>query len=95
MEKIIFKDGTEITVERNGSCFIVETKPEFPEDLTDITIEGEMPQTIANGRIVDAASVDGRYWFTIIEISEAEAREAKREAQIMYTALMTDTIMEG
>ena len=62
--------------------------------MTDIKIEGEMPQTIANGRIVDAASVDGRYWFTIIEISEAEAREASRDAQIMYTALMTDTLME-
>ena len=80
MEKIIFNDGTEITAEKNGNCFIVDEAPEFPEDLTDIKIEGESGTAqIENGRIVEAASVDGRYWFSIQEIPEDEIWKAEVE----------------
>jgi hypothetical protein len=80
MEKIIFNDGTEITAKKNGSCFIVDEAPEFPEDLTGITIEGENGTTeIENGRIIESASVDGKYWFTIQEIPEDELWKAEVE----------------
>ena len=79
MEKITFNDGTVIAAEKNGNCFIVDEKPDFPEDLTDIIIEGEEINTVENGRIVEAASIDGRYWFTIQEMSEDELWKAEIE----------------
>lgn len=39
MTTISFNDGTTLEVEQNGSTFITDTKPDFPEDLTDIIIE--------------------------------------------------------
>lgn len=79
MEKITFSDGTVVTAEKNGSCFITDEMPDFPEELTDITIEGESITTIENGRIIEAASVDGRYWFVIQEISKEELWKAEIE----------------
>ncbi|MCR5777251.1 MAG: hypothetical protein K6G84_07550 [Lachnospiraceae bacterium] len=94
MEKITFKDGSVITAEKNGSCYIVDSAPEFPEDLNNITIEGEVNTTIAHGQLQECASVDGRYWFTILDVPEEVINTKNREAQVMYTALMTDTLME-
>lgn len=84
MEKITFKDGTVVNAEKNGSCFIVDEKPSFPENLKEIMIEGENGTIeISNGRIVESASVDGKYWFTIIEIPEAELEKQATADAIM------------
>lgn len=39
MTTITFNDGSTLEVEQNGSTFVTDTKPDFPEDLTDIEIE--------------------------------------------------------
>lgn len=39
MTTITFNDGMTLEVVQNGSTFITDTKPDFPEDLTDIQIE--------------------------------------------------------
>ena len=88
--KIIFKDGTELTVERNGSSFITDEKPAFPEDLKNITIEG---QTIANGRIIECASVDGRYWFAITEIPQDELDKAAYDDALAELTELIATMM--
>ena len=89
--KIIFKDGTELEVEANGSCFILNEKPEFPDDLSEVTIERDGNEEVLHNVGVDeCASVDGRYWFTFIVASAYD----KLESQVMYTALMTDTLIE-
>ena len=88
--KIIFKDGTELTVERNGSSFITDEKPTFPEDLKNITIEG---QTISNGRIIECASVDGRYWFTITEIPQDELDKAAYDDALAELTELIATMM--
>ena len=36
--KITFKDGTEMEAEVNGSCYIVDGKPDFPIDLSEVTV---------------------------------------------------------
>lgn len=74
MEKIRFKDGTVVEAEKNGSCFITDEKPAFPEDLRDIKVEGETSTLISNGQIVECASIDGRYWFTILEASPEDVK---------------------
>lgn len=91
MEKIVFKDGTVIEAERNGSCFIVDAKPEFPTDLTGIVITGETSGTIDNGNVVECASIDGRYWFTIIEESP---EDLEKKALIDKLNEQNDAIME-
>lgn len=72
MEKIRFKDGSVVEAERNGSCFIVDEKPLFPKNLDDITIDGETSAIISHGKIIECASIDGRYWFTITEVPPEE-----------------------
>ena len=46
--KIMFLDGTELNTDHNGNCFIVDSEPQFPEDLSEVNItitsEQEVPQ---------------------------------------------------
>ena len=93
MEKVTieFKDGSQIEAEVNGNCYITDSEPDFPEDLSEVTIRGEEnTEVITDVRILECASVDSRYWFTFTFTSAYE----KLEAQVMYTAAMTDTLME-
>lgn len=83
MEKIIFNDGTVINAKRNGSCFITDKKPVFPDDLTGIRVEGEASATFENGMIVECASVDDKYWFTIVEVSADELERQRVDETIM------------
>lgn len=67
---IIYADGTEMTVEKNGDCYILPTKPEFPADMSIVTIESEDGrQEYHDAILVECASIDDRYWFTFIEES--------------------------
>ena len=96
MEKatIIFNDGTEIEAAVNGDCFIVDEKPDFPDDLTDITIVSDQGEkTVEHGRIVECAS-EKDYWFAIVEIPEAERTLTQMQANIEYMAMMTDVDLE-
>ena len=93
---IRWNDGSpEIEAEVNGNAYIVDEKPTFPSDLSNITIiSGGNETVIANGRIVECASVDERYWFGIQEITEEEAMQATIRAQIDYIAMMADIDLE-
>lgn len=89
--KITFKNGTEITAEENGSCLITDFKPDFPSDLSVVTVEGtEINQIYKNAEVIECASVDGRYWFSFREIPEAERMSQQMKANIDYIAMMTD-----
>ena len=71
--KIIFKNGTELIVEKNGSCFIANEKPDFPEDLTEVVETGEEEKRIYHDAyLIECASVDKKYWFTFGEETESE-----------------------
>lgn len=89
--KITFSNGEEIIVEVNGDSFIVDEAPAFPDNLEDIIIEKDgQKETIAHGRIVECASLDGRYWFAINEITEGERILEIMQSNILYIAMMTD-----
>lgn len=85
MEKVTvtFKDGTSFEAERNGTCLITDTKPDFPTDLDGVTISGDDgTETVENTRLIEAASVDGRYWFYLTEIPAGELKEQETAQRI-------------
>ena len=89
--KITFKNGVEIEAEVNGSCYITDRKPDFPVDLSEVTATaGEDVKVIRNAEVNEAASVDGRYWFTLQELTEQELKDIKTQADIQYLAMMAD-----
>lgn len=89
--KIIFKDGTELNVEQNGTCFITPTKPVFPADLSEVTVESEEGMTFHDAFLIECASVDGRYWFAFGQ--ESEQDRIIREL-VEQNDLLTECILE-
>ncbi len=89
--KIKFADGTELSVNVNGSSFIIDEKPEFPDNLEGITItQGKEKRTIEYGEILECASVDDKYWFAIIEIPEDKRKFEEMQSNLLYIAMMSD-----
>ena len=96
MEAIIkFKNGTQITAEVNGDCYVTDEKPEIPSDLTDLEIETEEgTKTYEEAMFVESASVDGKYWFTFIE-KPIEVKQAEEIRQLqMQNEFLEGCIME-
>jgi len=73
---ITFKNGVSIEAEKNGDCYITNAKPQFPSDLSEVTV-GETK--LKNVQLIECASVDGRYWFAFREMSETELWRANIE----------------
>ena len=96
MEAIIkFKNGDEITAEVNGSCYVVDKKPSIPKDLTDVTItENGQGTTIEDAIFVECASVDNRYWFTLIEKPENQKQAEEIALLKADNAMLTECILE-
>ncbi len=98
MEKVVitFLDGSVVKADRNGNSYIVDEKPSFPEDLSEVVVTDEKgkDEVYDNVQVIECASVDGRYWFGLREIPEDEIATSRVDAQVMYTALMTDTLLE-
>jgi hypothetical protein len=93
MENVIvtFADGTTLTAVLNGNSLITDTKPSIPDNLSIVTITGdETNETIMNARLVECASVDGRYWVTFQSIPASEIEKMKTRSDIDYIALMCD-----
>ena len=93
MENVIiaFADGTSINAELNGDSYITDTKPDFPDDLSTVTITGPKTNvTIENARIVTCASVDGRFWFAILPTPQKEIETVKLRADLDFLAAMVD-----
>ena len=89
--KITFKDKSESTAEVNGSCYIADSKPDFPKDLSVVTVEEEgSTKTYENASVQECASVDGLYWFTFIEESEQEKtiRELREDNETLAEAIV-------
>ena len=71
MEKvsITFKNGMKIEAEVNGSSLITDSRPEFPPDLSAVTVTGTDGERIyRDAEIIECASVDNRYWFAFREV---------------------------
>lgn len=95
--KIIFGDGREVEVVKNGNCYITEKKVENP-DLSLVTIQSEeSEETIENAVLIEPYSIDGRYWFTFTVKSEDEKMKTeviKQRGDIDYMAMMLDVDLD-
>lgn len=97
MEKvrITFKNGLKIEAEVNGSSLITDSRPEFPSDLSAVTVAGADGERIyRDAEIIECASVDSRYWFSFREVPETERTTRQMQANIEYIAMMTDVDLE-
>ncbi len=82
---ITFANGSKLTAEMNGNCFIKNSKPSFPEDLTTVTVESDNgTQVIKNAIVQDCASVDGKYWWCFVE----------KDPRDMEIEMLEDAIIE-
>lgn len=95
---IRFLDGTELQTARNGDCFILPTRPAFPEDLSLVIVEiGSESMEYHNAKVQQCASVDGQFWFTFIEESPTTLKfrqidhvEDQHQADIDYLLMLVD-----
>lgn len=97
MEKvrITFKNGMKMEAEANGSSLITDSRPEFPSDLSTVTVTGADGECIyRDAEIIECASVDNRYWFSFREVPETERATRQMQANIEYIAMMTDVDLE-
>lgn len=70
---IIYNDGTQMTAEQNGNCYIMPQMPDFPADLSIVTVESDgAAQVFHNAFVVECATIDGRFWFTFAEKTETD-----------------------
>lgn len=93
MEKrlIIFTNGLEIEVESNGDSYITDTEPNFPDDLSVVIIKnGDDTTELKNINVQECASIDGRYWFVFVPMSEIEIRFAEIEDALCELSIMED-----
>ena len=75
---IYFKDGSTLLVDVNETTFITDVKPNFPSDLSVVTIGDRICK---NAFIQECASIDNKYCFTILEKTKEEIwRESIEDA---------------
>ena len=89
--RIIFRDQTEITAERNGDCFIVSSEPAFPADLSSVAVVSDEGRwMLSHARVIPCASVDGRFWFAFAEESAEEKalRELREQNEMLTECLL-------
>ena len=92
---ITFQSGEQITVEKNGDCYIADTKPEFPDPLGAVSIESDDGnKEYADAQLIECASVDGQYWFAFMETPE-DVKLRNRIAELEETnGMLEDCIIE-
>lgn len=81
---IVFHDGTELVAVRNGDCFIVAEKPDFPADLSVVTVD---EQVLENVVVVECASTGGKYWFAFRQLTPEEIWRADIENALCELSL--------
>ena len=88
---IKFKDKTEMTVEKSGDCYILPSKPQFPDDLSVVTIESEDGvKEYINAYLIECYSIDGRYWFAFGEESPTDItiRELRESNDMLIECIL-------
>ena len=98
--KMILSDGSVLdTLELNGNNYVSKeeiTEDMFSNNLETVTIESEEGTEELHDCVLENLQQFGEDWFFIIrEMTAVEAAAVDREAQILYTALCTDTLLEG
>jgi hypothetical protein len=73
--QIKLSNGVEFTADDCGGSFAVNEKPDFPNGVFSVKIERkEFTEELSAVRLVECYSIDGRYWFNFLPLSEQEKR---------------------
>lgn len=87
-----FKNGEHITAEQNGNTFITNEPPEFPEDLTEVHVLADGQERVLHYVMIEeAASVDGRFWFCMVEEPDQDRIIREQAERIRF---LEDCLME-
>lgn len=98
--KMTLTDGTVIdNLTLNGNNFVsqVEVSEDiFSDNVSEVTIEdGERTYTLNNCVVEYVRQYPDGWYIFLRELTPDEIRTNNNEAQIFYTAVVTDTLMEG
>ena len=94
MVTIHFSNGYTVEANLNADTFVTDVKPDFPKDLKTVILTGEREETLKNVQIIECFSPDDSYCFGLREIPQDELSSDRMKAQALYTALITDTLLE-
>ena len=97
--EVIFSDGNKIeNLTMNGNNFV--SKTEITEDMFTsfkhivIKDSNDNEQIIEYGKLLQIVHYSDGWYFIIVELSPVEIAVDNLEAQALFTALMTDTVLE-
>lgn len=103
--RIALADGTVLDGLRlNGNNFISGVKVDeaaFDGNCSPVVIEGpedlhKMAGTHPHMELVQVVEqFPGEWWFILRDIPETELAAMRAEAQLVYTAMMTDTLLDS
>ena len=89
---ITFSNGLVVQADVNGTCYITDSKPDFPDDLSNVTIsDGTTERVIRQVEIIECHPFDDRYWFGLYELSPEELKQKELEDTIQ---MLTDCLLE-
>ena len=97
--KMTLSNGTVLdNLTLNGTNYISQTElteDMFTDGLDTITVEDEKnTYTLANCVLEYVRQYGNEWWFVLRELTDKEVKDRATDAQVTYTALMTDTLME-
>lgn len=73
--QIKLSNGVEFSAEDGGGSFAVDEKPNFPSGVFSVKIDREeYTEDLPSVRLVECFSIDGRYWFNFLPLSDQEKR---------------------
>ena len=83
----------------NGNNFVSQSELSEDDftDLTEVTVtvSDGSEQTYGEMELVQVAHYSDGWYFILRELTQEEISRKENEAQTYYTAMMTDTLMEG
>jgi hypothetical protein len=97
---ITLSDGTVIANLRlNGNNYVSDTElteDDFSGKLDGVTIESSdgAKEEHTNMELIQVKQYGSEWWFVLRDISEEELKAASMDAQVLYTAIVTDTLLE-
>ena len=92
---IQFVNRSEIVVDKSSDCYITDEKPAFPDPLGEVVVVSEEGERhIMDATLIECASVDGRYWFALMETPE-DVKLRRRIVELEKTnGMLQDCLLE-
>lgn len=92
---IEFSNGVVLVCEKNGSCFITDSRENVPADVNGVHItDDEGDRVLKYAELQECYSIDGRFWFGLHEVPENVRRERQLQANLEYLAMMSGVDLE-